>query len=214
MASGGPSRRGVASAPARRASKGPRRLGAEQRRAQLVATGLLQARSVPLDAVTADTVAQAAGVSKALVFHYFPTNRDLQVAVLRGAAAELLAAVDTNPTGSPRDRLRVGLEGFVTSIARYPAVARSVVRSAGAAPELLQVFEELRAGIVDLIADALGMAPLRPGLRLAVRGWVSMAEEMILSWTDDPVVGRQELVDYLHWAAFELLPAAMALDPA
>jgi GntR family transcriptional regulator/MocR family aminotransferase len=33
-------------------------------------------------------------VSKGLVFHYFPTTRDLQVAILRAAAAELLADLD------------------------------------------------------------------------------------------------------------------------
>lgn len=192
----------------------PRRLGAAERRAQLVAAGLALARSGPLDTVTADTVAQSIGVSKALVFHYFPTNRDLQVAVMRGASDELLAAVELEPTGDPYTRLRSGLESFVTSISQYPSVARSVVRSAGSDPQMVEVFEELRVAIVDLIAETLGTAPLLPGMRLAVRGWIAMAEEMILSWTDDPVIGREQLVSYLHTAAFALLPSALALDEA
>ncbi len=219
MPSGPPTRR-VAKAPAatarsaRPAAAGAsRRLGATERRAQLVAAGLSQVRIGPLDAVTADTVAQATGVSKALVFHYFPTNRELQVAVLRGAADELLAAIGLDPTGNPSERLRSGLESFVTAIAQFPAIARSVVRSTGSNPQLLVVFEELRAAITDLMAEVLEMAPLRPGLRLAIRGWIAMAEEMILSWTDDPVIARSDLVDFLHSAAFALLPSALALDP-
>lgn len=189
-----------------------RRMGAQQRRAQLVAVGLAQARSDPLDAVTAESVAPAAGVSKALVFHYFPTNRDLQVAILAEAGAELLARIEIDPTDSPEQQLRTGLDSFVAAIAQYPALIRSVVRSAGSDPQMLHVFEDIRVGVTDLIAGALGQRRLPPGLRLAVRGWIAMAEEMVLSWTDHPVISRADLIDYLHGAAFALLPAAVGLD--
>jgi len=193
-------------------ARSSRRMGAEQRRAQLITVGLIQARTAPLDAVTAESVAPAAGVSKALVFHYFPTNRDLQLAILEAAGTELLARIEIDPAGSPEQQLRTGLDSFVTAIAEYPALIRSVVRSAGSDPQLLHVFEDIRVGVTDLIASALGATSLPPGLRLAVRGWIAMAEEMVLSWTDHSVISRQALVDYLHSAAFALLPAAIGLD--
>lgn len=58
-----------------------RRLDAEARREQLVAAGLDLVKRGPIDQLTADDVARAAGVSKGLVFHYFPTTRDLHVAL-------------------------------------------------------------------------------------------------------------------------------------
>src|SRR5436190_23947777 len=71
-----------------------RRLGPDARRAQLVGVGLALMKEMPFDEVTAEIVARAGGVSKGLVFHYFPTTRDLQVAILPAATAELLTDLD------------------------------------------------------------------------------------------------------------------------
>ena len=54
-----------------------RRLSAPQRRQQLVDLGTDLLVSRPLDELTVQRVANAAGVSRTLVFHYFPTVRAL-----------------------------------------------------------------------------------------------------------------------------------------
>src|SRR5438046_2932038 len=89
-----------------------RRLGPEARRAQLVGVGLALIKEMPFDEVTAEVVGRACGVSKGLVFHYFPTTRDLQVAILRAASAELLVDLDVGAGLPPDERLRVGLDAF------------------------------------------------------------------------------------------------------
>lgn len=71
-----------------------RRLDGAARRDQLVEVGLTLARTTPFDQISADEVARIAGVSKGLVFHYFPTTRDLQVAVLRAGIRELMDDLD------------------------------------------------------------------------------------------------------------------------
>lgn len=189
-----------------------RRLEADERHAQLVAAGLALLKETSLDAVSASAVARAAGVSKALVFHYFPRNRDLHGAVLRAAVAEMLAGLDIGPRVAPTDRLRLGIEAFLAFIEHNPGVYQAIARGAGADPTLLEVFEEARAGVVAIVRDGLALERLPPGLELAVRGWVAMVEEVVLHWLAGKPVPRQAIVDYLHRAALSLLPASLSLD--
>jgi AcrR family transcriptional regulator len=191
-----------------------RRLGPDARRAQLVGVGLALMKEMPFDEVTADTVARAGGVSKGLVFHYFPATRDLQVAILRAAAAELLVELDVGTGLPPDERLRVGLDAFVRYIEQQPASYQAVVRRAGSDERLLAVFEDTRAAVVDIVAGALGLADLPAGLRMAIRGWIAMVEECVLHWLDGRPVPREELVEFLRRAALTMLPDALRLGTA
>jgi len=188
-----------------------RRLGPEARRAQLVGVGLALMKEVSFDEVTAEVVARAVGVSKGLVFHYFPTTRDLQVALLRAAAGELLAQLDVGGDLPPDERLREGLDAFVGYIEQQPASYQAVVRRAGSDERLLAVFEDTRAAVVEIVAGALGVSELPPALRLVIRGWIAMVEECVLHWLDDRPVAREELIEFLRRAALTMLPDALAL---
>jgi AcrR family transcriptional regulator len=188
-----------------------RRLGPDARRAQLVGVGLALLKDMPFDEVTAEIVARASGVSKGLVFHYFPATRDLQVAILRAAAAELLADLDVGAGRPPDERLRVGLDAFVRYIEQHPASYQAVVRRAGSDERLLAVFEDTRSAVVDIVAATLGLSELPAGLRLVIRGWIAMVEECVLHWLDDKPVARQDLVEFLRRAALTMLPDALRL---
>jgi AcrR family transcriptional regulator len=191
-----------------------RRLGPEARRAQLIRVGLGLMKEMPFDEVTAEVVARAGGVSKGLVFHYFPATRDLQVAILRAATAELLADLDVGADLPPDERLRVGLDAFVRYIEQQPASYQAVVRRAGSDERLLEVFEDTRGAVVDIVAAALGLSEVPAGLRLLIRGWIAMVEECVLHWLDDKPVPREELVEFLRRAALTMLPDALRLGTA
>ena len=188
-----------------------KRLGPEARRAQLVGIGLALMKEIPFDEVTAEVVARAVGVSKGLVFHYFPTTRDLQVAILRAAAAELLTELDVGADLPPDERLRAGLDAFVRFIEQQPASYQAVVRRAGSDERLLAVFEDTRSAVVDIVAASLGVSELPPGLRLVIRGWIAMVEECVLHWLDDRPIPRHELIEFLRRAALTMLPDALVL---
>jgi AcrR family transcriptional regulator len=188
-----------------------RRLGPDARRAQLVGVGLALMKEMPFDEVTADVVAQAGGVSKGLVFHYFPTTRDLQVAILRAASAELLVELDVGAGLPPDEALKVGLDAFVRYIEQQPASYQAVVRRAGSDERLLEVFEDTRAAVVDIVGASLGISELPVALRLVIRGWIAMVEECILHWLTDKPVPRDALVEFLRRAALIMLPDALAL---
>ena len=189
-----------------------RRLGAEERRDQLVAAGLELIRQVPFDQLTAEDVARAVGVSKGLVFHYFPTTRDLQVAVLRAATDELIAGLDIDPTATPAERLRLGVDAFVSYIERAPASYLAMARSAGSDRRLGEVFEDTRNAVVGIIQRVLGAPELPPGLAIGLRGWIAFVEEAVLHWlAEDEPVERDALVVFLQQGALAMLPEAIAL---
>lgn len=190
-----------------------RRLGAEERREQLVQAGLALIAEVPFDQLSADDVAKAAGVSKGLVFHYFPTTRDLQVAVLRATTRELLARIDVDPSAIPAERLRLGVDAFVGFIEQRPASYLAIARSAGSDLRLGEVFEETRNGVVELVQRVLGAAELPPGLAIGLRGWIALVEESTLHWVAmDRPIDRVELVTFLLDLALTMLPEAAALS--
>lgn len=185
-----------------------RRLAPGARRAQLVAAGLDLVDRQRLATVGAAEVAAHAGVSKALVFHYFATTDDLHAAIVEAAAAELLASLLTDPSLPAEERLRAGLEAYVASIERRPAAHLAVVRSLGSNPRLAAVVEASRTQVVALILDAMQLGATPPGLQMMVRAWIAMVEEAVLHWLQERPVPRAQLVDLLQQAGLASLAAA------
>ena len=188
-----------------------RRLGPDARRAQLVGVGLALVKTLPFDEVTAEVVAKAGGVSKGLVFHYFPSTIDLHAAILRAASAELLVELDVGAGLPPDEALEVGLEAFVRHIEHQPTTYQAVARRAGSDERLLAVIEDTRSAVVDIMAAALGFSELPAGLRLVFRGWIAMVEECVLHWLEEKPVPRDELLVFLREAALRMLPDALML---
>lgn len=192
----------------------PRRLGPDQRRAQLLRVGLQLVTSEPLESVTAPAVAEAAGVSKGLVFHYFPTQRELQAAIARAAADQLIGLfARADPDLSQPERFASALDAFIDFVEQQPASYLAIARVSGADELLNAVFEDFRDAVVDLIALGFGRAAPTPRERLLLRGWVAMVEELILQWVATRAISRRELTEYLQASASELLSSAFGQEP-
>ena len=190
-----------------------RRLDPDARREQIVQAGLTLLQDTPFDQVSAVDVARVAGVSKGLVFHYFPTTSDLHAALLRAVTSELLVLVDQRPDLDYEGRLAAGLDAFVSYIENQPSVYVAMTRGAGSDPALQAVFEDTRNAIVELILNVLGLADDPPaGLRIMLRGWIAMVEEATLHWLPEQAVPRERLIAFLVRAAITMLPDALALD--
>ena len=181
------------------------------RRAALIAGGLSLLREVPLEAVDAPAVARRTGVSKALVYYYFPTHRDLHVAVVRAAADELLEAVEVAPGEDAGARLSAALDNGIAFIESQPQAYRALNRAAAFSPQLTEVFEYARSGVVDLLAAGLGIEELTTRQRICLRSWLSLVEEAVLHWivTGHPVP-REELVAWCRDVALHILSTPMA----
>ena len=66
------------------------RLTHSDRRRQLVGIGLAKLVDKPMWDLSIDEVAAEAGISRGLLFHYFPTKRDFYVACIQAAGRRIL----------------------------------------------------------------------------------------------------------------------------
>ncbi len=185
------------------AATATRRLSPEQRRAQLVAIGMRLIERSSFDAVPIDRVAEEAGISRSLLFHYFPTKRDFQVAVAQAAADELLAATEPDDSLPPGDRLRASLEAFVSYVSTRGEAFTSLVRgTAGGDPALRDVFERAHTVVATRVLSGLGVDEDTETtlLRVAVRGWIAFLEEAIVVWLATGAAAQEQFVPVLEAA--------------
>jgi AcrR family transcriptional regulator len=189
------------------------RLDTDERRAQLLALAQATFATRSYDEVSIDDLARAAGVSKGLLYHYFPTKRDLYVAGLREAARVLMERTMIAPSAhaspsakdEPIRRIRAGLDAYLEYASEHARAYSALLRGGiGSDPEVALVIEETRKTYVDrMIADAEGTplpvpAEKTPLLRLALRGWVGFVEQTSLDWVVGPrEVSQRELRELL-----------------
>jgi AcrR family transcriptional regulator len=100
----------------------------DARRAQLITLALGVFSVNAYDEVSMDNVARAAGISKGLVYHYFPTKRHFYVAALREAARQLLEQTTPQDELAPADRLREGLEAYLSFVEKHARAYTTLLR--------------------------------------------------------------------------------------
>lgn len=179
------------------------RLGPQARRQQLLGVGLELVTSGEvrtLDALTMDAVAGRAGVSKALLFHYFPTKRDYQVAVAQAAADDLLARTEVPRDDDVLAGLRASLDAFVEYVeTRRDAYVGLVRGSVGGDPAMQAVADTTRDRITRRSLDRMAEIglPTDAAATLAVQAWQAFVEEAVLRWLDERQLSREALLDFL-----------------
>jgi AcrR family transcriptional regulator len=195
---------GVDMATARRA-----RLSTDARREQLVALGVDMFSERPFDEVSIDDIAAAAGISKGLLYHYFPSKRDFYVAVVRHSADEMQAITQTDPQLPPLERLSAGLDRYLEYVDTHARGYATVLRAGiGSDPEVAAIVEGVRAAMAGRILDDLTEDAAPPGVRIAVRGWVGFAEAASLEWLERRDLTRDELRELLIQALRSVVEAA------
>ena len=193
---------------------GPPRMTAQERRDQLIGIGLDLLEERPIQELTLDEVAAAVGVSRTLVFHYFPSKGDYLAAVVTSAGERLMEAVPRDPAPDPEVRLRSMVDEFLRFVRRKRGPYASLVRGAsGGDPAVMAALDQVRAEHVVRWLDAAGW-PARDELTtLAVRAWLASLEEVALVATTT-TVPRPALVELLVQSLLaELALAGRLLEP-
>lgn len=189
----------------RRAVRGrPRRvrLDNDQRRAQLLGLAKAAFSDRAYDDVSIDDIAREAKISKGLLYHYFPTKRDLYVAGLREIAGDLVTAVTSVPADlAPIDKARAGLDAYLDHITRQSRAYVSLMRGGiGSDPEVADVIESVRGKMFETFLEDQPFAPLlahNARFQVAVRGWIGFVEGAVLDWCVNPKLDRVELRELL-----------------
>ena len=173
------------------------RMSADARRAQLIEVGWQLLQSRPIHELPLDEVAAAAGISRTLLFHYFPTKADFYFAVVSTMGEQLLRPPRLPEGAGAPERIRSLVDGFVRLVERNRLSYTALVRGAGGGDQrIVDLIAETRDALVPRWLDAADASDAPPLTRLIVRGWLVGMEETVLAW-DPRTVSREALVEHL-----------------
>ncbi|MGW3329979.1 TetR/AcrR family transcriptional regulator [Streptomyces rubiginosohelvolus] len=189
-----------------------RRMGVDERRQQLIGVALdLFSRRSPED-VSIDEIAAAAGISRPLVYHYFPGKQSLYEAALRRAADELAARFLEPLEGPLGARLLRVMGRFFDFVDEHGPGFSALMRGGPAAGSSTAnaMIDGVRQAAYEQIITHLGVSEPPARLELVVRSWVSLAESTALIWLDGRRIPREELEKQLvhDFAALAAVSAA------
>jgi AcrR family transcriptional regulator len=154
-------------------------------------------------------IARQAGISKALLYHYFPSKRDFFVATLERAAEELRARTEPDPTKSPVEQLIGSLEGYLELIEENAESYEKLIESATTVGEVRELIDEVRELTAQrILAGLVPHGPAPPRIRAAVRAWLWFMDGACLDWVRNRDFERTELRDMLLGTLMGSLAAA------
>ncbi len=173
-----------------------RRLSPEDRRRQLLGIGLSMLVEKPIQDLSIDAVAAEAGISRGLLFHYFPTKTDYYDAVIGAALRRVMRNTAPDEGVSPE----LACEQFVSRV--YAQIERrrefyvALVFGNGTIAVGGNRLESHRMTVARRLIAALG---LDDGVAPVVHAWTAYVEDRALLWTGSDPSDRVALeVDVAH----------------
>ncbi|MDR6912751.1 AcrR family transcriptional regulator [Rhodococcus fascians] len=174
------------------------RLSPQQRRAQLIELGTEMLADRPLEQISVEDIADQAGVSRGLLFHYFASKQDFHLEIVREASRSMIERTAPDPDLEPFEILRDSIANYVDYVSEKRDTFISLLRgTASGDPQMREVFEQTRTTMADrtLVQLAQLDVDVTPTIDVAVRGWIAFVEEATITWLRNPQITRDELID-------------------
>ncbi|BDN81180.1 TetR family transcriptional regulator [Mycobacterium pseudoshottsii] len=187
-----------------------RRLSPEDRRAELLALGAEVFGKRPYDEVRIDEIAERAGASRALMYHYFPDKRAFFAAVVKDEADRLYEATSIeSPVGMTMfEEIRLGVLAYMAYHQHNPEAAWAAYVGLGRSdPVLLGIDDEAKNRQMEHIMTRIGQVVSGiPGstaldqhverdLRVIIYGWLAFTFEICRQRIMDPGTDADRLAD-------------------
>jgi AcrR family transcriptional regulator len=174
------------------------RLRVDERRRQLLELGAELFAKHSYGEVSMARIAREAGISKALLYHYFPGKQEYFVATLQQGAEEIARRTEPDPGLPPFEALSTSLDAFLGWIEENETAYRKLMESVGSVPEVKTLIDGIRDATSVRILDGLGAGdPPPPKLRAAARGWLWFMDGVVLDWLEHKDMSRAEVRDLL-----------------
>ena len=169
-----------------------RRLQRDERRELLLERATELFAQHGYDGLSMSQLAREAQISKALLYHYFPSKRRLFEAALEEGAEELRARTEPEPGRPPAEQLATTLDAFLQWVQERPTAYATLLRErrrARCARSWPRSARRPRRGS----SPASARTAQRPATRAAVHGWLGFLDGAILDWIAHDDLSREEL---------------------
>jgi AcrR family transcriptional regulator len=198
------------------------RLTSEERREHLLHVGVELVGRYGTADVSIEEIAREAGVSKGLLYHYFPTKNDFFLAVLARSQAELDEQFSRERELSAVEQFDLNLDGFLRFVDDHAAGYIAVANARGREPRVQKMVEKRRRRRVDelvalaaLLAGAPRAEVRTPLLVAGIEGWLGYSDAVILRWLRDRELSRDEVHALLRAVLLQVFDSCRtALSPA
>jgi AcrR family transcriptional regulator len=183
------------------------RLSPEDRRRQLIGIGLRMLVEKPIQDLPLDAVAAEAGISRGLLFHYFPTKTDYYDAVIGAALRRVVRNISPDEDAVGDQALHQFVDRFYAQIERRRAFYLALVFGNGALTLGGEGVDTHRMSIARRVVTATGL----PEDALTItHGWTAYVEDRALRWTALPDGSRPDRAAELNHAC-QALHALLAI---
>ncbi len=161
------------------------RLSAPERRKQLLAVAVDEFGVRGYHITTMNQLADAAGITKPVLYQHFPSKRDLYLAVLGDVGERLRAAIAdaTGSASSPHAQVESGFSAYFGFFADEPAAFQVLFGDAARNDdEFAAVSHRVETELADTIADLITIGTDADDRRLLAFGIVGLAEGSSRYW--------------------------------
>ncbi|HEX7292873.1 MAG TPA: TetR/AcrR family transcriptional regulator [Conexibacter sp.] len=208
--------------PAPRPATTRRRLSGPERRALILDAALRAFAANGYDGAAMDEIAEAAGISKAVVYDHVPSKRDLYTQLLHGIRTEIERLVEAalRTTGNDgEERVRAAVEAIYRYVEEHPEASRLLILELQGA-NVSAIGRELEEKLTAVVSRTLRSETAAFGGRRDRELQLTLLAELLKSvvlggaswWYRHPDVARTDLVARsvgVIWPAIEraLVPA-------
>jgi AcrR family transcriptional regulator len=184
------------------------RMNVDERRRQLLDLGAeLFARNA-YDELSMAAIAREAGISKALLYHYFPSKSDYFQATVAAAAEDVARRTTPDPDLPPLQALTASLDAFLAWIEQNEMAYRKLMQGATGAAEVRDLVAGVREQTAQRLLGGLADGEPSPAVRTAVHGWLGYMDAACLDWLEHRDMNREELRNLLLGSLLGALTAA------
>ena len=161
------------------------RLSAPERRKQLLVVAVDEFGINGYHVTTMNKLAEAAGVTKPVLYQHFPSKRDLYLAVLHDVGERLREAIAraTTSASGPHERVESGFRAYFGFFANEPAAFQVLFGDAARNDEeFAAVTHRVEQELADTIASQITIGTDVEDRRLLAFGIVGLAEGSSRYW--------------------------------
>lgn len=163
-----------------------RRLGVEERRAEILEAARRVFSTTPYTEASTQTIAEMCGASQGLIFHYFGSKAGLYTQFLaatsRSLDRALQGAADAHANAPFVESLTHGLNVYLDYVAAHPFLWAAGRRNGEEPTEAVNFRIERRDATVDYLCNALGAND--QATAVAASGFVGFLDAVCLDWVD------------------------------